>query len=162
MENFGSSSASVRVASGRPPWIAALASRLNVSGMNRRRLPLSVICASQALKATGGARDSGAGPTSSLAVSHGAKASQPRSGGGETCQTKEAFMAEERTGTDPEVPEPELRRRVTLSDDLWQEITAFCRAEHIGSEAEAIHQLLQEALRARAQRRRSTARERSD
>jgi hypothetical protein len=71
-------------------------------------------------------------------------------------------MAEERTGADPEVPEPELRRRVTLPDGLWQEIVDFCRAEHIGSEVEAIQQLLQEALRARAQRRRSAARERSD
>lgn len=71
-------------------------------------------------------------------------------------------MVEERSISDPEVPEPDLRKRVALPDGLWQEIRSFCRAEHIGSEDEAVQLLLQEALRARAQRRRSAPRERSD
>lgn len=71
-------------------------------------------------------------------------------------------MVEEHNITDSEVPEPDLRKRVILPDSLWQDIASFCRAEHISSEAEAIQLLLQEALRARAQRRRSAPRERSD
>lgn len=52
----------------------------------------------------------------------------------------------------PPPPEPVTRKSVTLPNSMWEEVAAFRVAERIGSEAEAVRQLVQAALRDHAKK----------
>lgn len=59
----------------------------------------------------------------------------------------------------PPPPEPMARKSVTLPESMWREIAEFRTSEQMGSEAEAIRQLVRSGLRQHARRKPRAAKE---